>query len=338
MARITHDRLESGLKQGRLGGVFFLHGEEGWLRTEAESLVTQAHLDPSTRDFNFDLLRGPGLDAEAFASVLQTPPMMAEWRVVLVRDAQALAASARLRGIVEELLASPPPGLALILSAELPPKSKAKFWDRLTKDATAVEYPALDAADLPGWLAEWAVSRGFEVEPEAARLLVSAVGTDLGVLLQELTKLSDGVGEGGTVDRGAVERGVGAIRRQDRWAWFDMVGSGDLAAARAALPVLLDAGESGVGLVIGLGAQFLRLALGASGGERALSAELPRHQQWLARRLLGQARRWSPETLDGVLDDLLRADRLLKSASLDDRQVMDELLLRMQARRQEVAA
>ncbi|HUH12976.1 MAG TPA: DNA polymerase III subunit delta, partial [Longimicrobiales bacterium] len=260
------------------------------------------------------------------------------WRVVVVRDAQALAISPRLRATVEDVLEKPPPGLALILSAELPPKTKAKFWDRLIKEATAVEYPALDAADLPGWLAEWAVTNGFRVEPEAARLLVAAVGTDLGVLLQEMTKLGEGAGAGGTVDRAAVEAGVGAIRRQDRWAWFDLVGSGDLATARAALPVLLDAGESGVGLVIGLGAQLLRLAVAAAGGERALAGALPRHQQWLARRLMSQARRWTPEALDGALDDLLRADRLLKSASLDDRQVMDELLLRMEGRRRGLAA
>jgi hypothetical protein len=33
-----------------------------------------------------------------------------------------------------------------------------------------------------------------------------------------------------------------------------------------------------------------------------------------------------------AVDDLLRADRLLKSASLDDRQVLEELLLRLELR------
>src|SRR5690606_18818113 len=113
-----------------------------------------------------------------------------------------------------------------------------------------------------------------------------------------------------------------------------LVGEAKFERARAAIPVLFDTGESGVGLVIGLGTQFLRLALVAAGGKQALEAELPHHQRWLAGRLAGQARRWSRDALDAALDDLLRADRLLKSASLGDEQVIEELLLRLQSRRE----
>lgn len=333
MPRTSFDALQRALQEGRRGGVFFLHGEESYLREEAERCLVEAHLDPATRDFNLDLLRGSDLDAEAFASVVHTPPMMAEWRVVVMREAQALSGSAKLRSTVEELLARPPAGLALILSAELPARSKAKFWDRLSRDATSVAFPALDASDVPGWLMEWAADRDIRLGPDAASLLVSAVGTDLGVLLQEVRKLRDFVGDDRSIDAAAVSDAVGALRSQDRWAWFDQVGSGDIARARSTLPVLLSGSETGVGLVIGLGSQFLRLALAARGGERVLSEALPHHQKWLARRLVSQARHWTAEALDGVLDDLLRADRLLKSTSLDDLQILDELLLRLEGRR-----
>jgi DNA polymerase III delta subunit len=51
----------------------------------------------------------------------------------------------------------------------------------------------------------------------------------------------------------------------------------------------------------------------------------------MARRIAPQARRWTASQLDGALAELLRADRLLKSASLTDRQVVEELLLRLHA-------
>jgi DNA polymerase III delta subunit len=65
---------------------------------------------------------------------------------------------------------------------------------------------------------------------------------------------------------------------------------------------------------------------------------LPPNQRWLVRRIRDQAKRWSIETLDAALDDLLRADRLLKSSSLDERQVLDELMLRLETRRVQAAA
>jgi DNA polymerase III subunit delta len=333
MPAVSYDRLARTLERGPLGGLFFLHGDEDFLKEEAAARLVAAHLDPATRDFNYDQLRAGEVDAERLASVLATPPMMAEWRVVVIRDAQALAASARTRGVIEALLDRPVGGLAVILLAQLPKGSTAKFWDRLRKEATAIEFAAPESGDLPGWVIERGELEGVEVEPAAARALAAAIGASLGVLAAELTKLRDYVGDRRRVTVADVAALVGEVPRQNRWDWFDMVGEARLGEARQALPVLLDAGESGVGLILGLGTHFLRLAILSAGGEKALAAALPGNlQRWLPARLGRQARRWTPAALEAALDDLLRADRLLKSASLTDLQVMDELLLRLAAR------
>lgn len=333
MAATSPDGLTRALSRGTRGGVFFLHGDEEYLKEEAAQAIVAAHLDASTRDFNLDQLRGSGLDPETFASVCHTPPMMAEWRVVVVREAQAIATAARLRTTVEELLARPIPGLVLILIAQLPDRSKAKFYQQLAHAATSVEFAALPVADLPGWLIGWAEQRGVELEAAAARALAAATGSELGILIQELNKLIEYVGERRRIETSDIAAVVGAIPRQNRWDWIDAVAERRFADAREGLGILLDGAESGVGLVIGLGSHFLRLALAATGGEKALANELPPHQRWLAGRIARQARRWTGTDLERALDDLLRADRLLKSTSLNERQIMEELLLRFEARR-----
>ena len=324
--------LERELAAGRRGGVFFLFGEDEYGKEEAVAALVAAHLDPATRDFNFDQLRGSEIGEETLASAIATPPLMAEWRVVLVREAQALASSARMRGIIEGVLARPVAGLALILVATIPDQSKAQFYQRLRKDAVAVEFPALAPADVPGVLMERAARLGFALDADAARELAEAIGPDLGVLMAELGKLRDYAAGRTRVGVEDVRAVTGRIERQNRWAWFDLVGGRRFAEARAALPALFDAGETGVGLLLGLGTQFLRLALAAAGGESALQAELPPNQRWLASRLVRQARSWTLPALDAALEDLLRADRLLKSAPLSDRHVIEELLLRLEAR------
>jgi DNA polymerase III delta subunit len=59
----------------------------------------------------------------------------------------------------------------------------------------------------------------------------------------------------------------------------------------------------------------------------------------MARRIVPVARKWTLPEVDQALAELLRTDRLLKSASLSDRQALEELLLRMWAigRRQAAA-
>jgi DNA polymerase-3 subunit delta len=331
MALTSPDKLRRALDAGRRGGVFFLFGEEEFLKDEAVTAITTAHLDPATRDFNYDQLRGADVEPETLASIANTPPMMAEWRVLVVREVQALAANARGRATVESLLERPIPGLALILVATLPEKTKAAFYERLKKETVAVEFPVLGSSDLPGWLMERVQERGMEIDTASARAL-AATGADLGVLVQEIAKLADYVGARKRITIEDVTAIVGSVPRQNRWDWFDMVGDARFRDARAALPVLFDAGESGVGLVIGLGTHFLRLGIAAAGGERALGEALPPHQRWLAGRIAKQGKRWNAAAVEDAIDDLLRADRLLKSASLTDRQVLEELLLRLEQR------
>jgi DNA polymerase III subunit delta len=331
MPRTSPEKLTRALESGRRGGIFFLFGEEEYLKEEAAAAITAAHLDAATRDFNHDQLRGGDVEPETLASIANTPPMMAQWRVIVVRDAQALAANARSRAVVEALLDRPPPELALVLVAALPDRTKAQFYERLKREAVSAEFLQLSGSDLPGWLIDRARSRGLELDAGAARAL-AATGSDLGVLVQELAKLADYVGARTRVRKADIEAIVGSVPQQNRWDWFDLVGDAKFGEARAAIHVLLDAGESGVGLVIGLGTQFLRLGIAADGGEKALSAALPPHQRWLAGRISRQARRWRPDAVEEVVDDLLRADRLLKSSSLNERQILEELLLRMEQR------
>lgn len=327
MPDLSPGKLLSSLRGDPPGGVFFLHGDESYLRDEAADAVVAAHLDPATRDFNLDARRGSDVSPEELASLIATPPMMAEWRVVVVRDAQGLSPKAR--DAVLEAAQAPPPGLALVLSASIS-GSKAKFWTQLRRAATSAEFAPLDPLDAPGWLIEHAAEvHGLEVEPEAARAIVASMGVELGAISSELRKLVDYVGERRRVGVSDVEAVVGSLPRQDRWAWFDMVAERRFAEALATLPLMLEQGESGVGLVIGITGQMLRVGLVCAGGKGALERELKPYQRWMARRVVPQAKRWTLAEVDRALAELLRTDRLLKSASLNDRQMMEELLLRL---------
>jgi len=327
MPLLTYPALTRLLEGTPPGGAFYVAGDEEHMREQAVARIVAAHLEEATRDFNFDQLRGADVVPEALASLLATPPMMAEWRVVVVREAQAL--SARARDVIAAVAAAPPPGLVLIVSA---PGTKAKFYDELKKHARSVEFKPLDAMDAPGWLIEAAqTEHGVEMEVDAARALVAGLGTQLGILSSELAKLAAYVRGRETITLADVRAVCGAVPRYDRWAWFDLIGERRIAEALQQLPVLLESGESGVALVMGMTTQLLRVALVCAGGQGALEQVLPANQRWLGRRIAPQARRWTLSEADAALGELLRTERLLKSASLTERQAVEELLLRLAA-------
>ena len=236
-----------------VGGAFYLHGDDLFSKEEAVRALIAVHLAEATRDFNLDLLRGNEVDPEAMASVLATPPMMAEWRVVVIREVEGLAGSKHAREALLAVVAKPPPGLALILSCTVPQGSKAKFYRSLAKVAQSVEFKEFSEADVPGWLMERAKeAHSVDFDADAAQALAAAIGTNLGVLSQELKKLAEFVGDRARVSAADVEAAGTRLPSQDRWRWFDLVGERRFAEAVATLGVLMGQGESGVGLVIGL--------------------------------------------------------------------------------------
>lgn len=317
-----------GLKTRETGGVFFLHGADEF-RKEAEArALVEWFVDPATRDFNLDTLRGSEVGVEQLASVLATPPMLAALRVVVLRDVEALAGSSRARETLLEVVNAPPPGLALILLCTVPKGSKAKFYTELTRKTRAVEFREVGPNDIPGWLMTWARSRhGLEMTEEAARALSAGVGTNLGVLAQEVEKLSSVVGEGEPIGLEAVKAAGTQVPTEDRWLWMDRVGRREFEDALKGLEVLFRQGESGVSLTMGLATHLIRLALGKAGGAKALEAVLPYKLKWLGSRLAKEAQQWPQEALDDAILGLRRVDRLLKSSSLRDEQILEEWLL-----------
>lgn len=310
------------------GGVFYLHGNDDYRKSVAARGIVDRYCDPATRDFNLDRLHGPDVTVEHLASVIATPPMMAEWRVVHVSEAEALAGSPKARQVVLDAAKKPPQGLVLILQATIPARSKARFYRDLARVATAAEFKPVPADGVPAWIVSWAREElGAEVEVEAAQMLAGAVGTDLGVLTQETRKLSQMVGEGAPVNADAVRQGGLQIPRQDLWAWFDLVGNRRISEALEGLVILLEQGESAVRLVIGLSVHLLRLGVAMEGGARALDAALPPYQRFLTRRFVAQARRWKRDELADAVTALRRLDQLLKASAIDDQVLVEEWLL-----------
>ena len=316
-----------GLKGAR-GGAFYLHGEDQFRKEQALRALVDAHVEPTTRDFNLDLLRGTEVDPETLASVMATPPMMGEWRVVVLREVEGLASAKRARDELLRVAASPPPGLTLIMSCTVPKGSKARFYSDLARRTQSVEFKAITDADVPGWLMERASeTHGVEIDVGAARALGAAIGSDLGILARELEKLSEFVGQRKRIALEDVEKAGTRLPSQDRWSWFDLVGERRFEQARLALETLLGQGESGVGLVIGLATHLLRLGLAVEKGSTGLESALPVHQKWLARRLENQARRWSRAEIDRALEGLRDVDRLLKASPHTDEHFLETWLL-----------
>src|SRR5437899_4082637 len=342
MGALTFDALLRSLKQGASDPVYYLHGDEDVLKDEAVRALIDRAVDPAARDFNVDQRSAPELDAEAFHALVNTPPMLAATRAVVVRGLEQLKKTAKLRQELLRYLESPNPTTVLVLvqAAGAPPDAE------LVRRTTAVAVEPLPPARVERWMAHRARQLSLTLAPEAGALLLDAVGSDPAALARELEKLA--ALAGGAV-RPATREDVAAlvgVRRGETLQ--DLVDAAlerrAAAAAQLVEPVLEQAGMSGVRMVNALGTALVGTALARAEADRGtprgrLESVLMGHLRasrpyglgsWeqTAARWARWAGLWTTAELENALRLILDADRALKTTTLSDEAgIVEQLVL-----------
>src|SRR3954447_14710881 len=146
MPAVDSKALRAAVKDGSYSPAYYFYGDDDYLKDEELKRVLDAAVDPATRDFNFEQLRGADLDAETLGSLVATPPMMADRRVVVIRDVPSLKKDAR--AMLDSYLKNPAPDVLLILVAP----AGAKEDKGLAGKTTAVEFAPLSGSRIPKWI------------------------------------------------------------------------------------------------------------------------------------------------------------------------------------------
>ena len=338
MASVGEKALHAALKKRVFDPVYFFHGEDDYLKDARVRELVDTAVDPATRDFNLELRRGGELDAETVDALLGTPPMLAERRVVVIRDMDKLKKDAR--ALLLRYLERPAADTVLILVAPAGAKADRPLADR----STAVEFAPLTGDRIPRWVAYHAETvLGHPITPGAAALLVEAVGADLAQLAVELEKLASYAAD--TIDERAVADVVGVRRGDSLGALLDAVGAKEATAALGLIAgVLQQPKMSAVWIVMHITTQTLAMAYGAAARAngtpaRALFNEymaLLKESGAFPGRPWGEAvtawarntDRWTVSELDSALTALLSADAALKETRLSsDEQLLTSLVL-----------
>jgi DNA polymerase-3 subunit delta len=342
MASLTLDALLRNLKKGAqaFDPVYLLYGDEDVLKDEAIRALVDASVG-SSRDFNLDTRFAADLTPEAFHALVNTPPMLADRRAVVIRGLEQLGKrKTKLRDELVHYVGSPNPTTLLVLVVAAGEEADPE----ITRASTAIELGPLAADRVPRWVQHRAATLGVTVEAAAADLLLKAVGSDLTTVSRELEKLAS-LGKDHAITADDVTAMVG-VRRDE--TIFDLIEAAlDRRVPRAAQlvePVLEQAGMSGVKIISLLGTHLVGTALARAERDRGVapsrvSDALCRQMQSVrpygirsykeeAARWTAWSAQWTARELGNALRAALAADNALKTATVsDDRGIVTQLVL-----------
>lgn len=350
-ATLSFNSAYRALKKHGPAPVYYLSGVEDVLKDEIIELVLDAAVEEASRDFNLDVRNAGDLTGESFNALVETPPMLAEKRVVIVKGIEQWRKNAKVWEVVERYLKIPSPTTVLVLTHG----ADQKINKEIAKQATHVLLESLDPERQRRWIAVRAERAGFAFTEDAVEHLLSTIGPDLSSLATEIVKLAAISSEGESLDADKVAELVGVRRGETLHDWVHAVLRHDTVRATAMLDTVLSAsGVTGVRLVnvLGTGLIGVRLAReladeGASAArvESSIKGILKRTRlTWTLRDWNNPARlwarvaeSWTTAEIDVALRTAYECDKALKSTTVSDEHgTLMEMLLRMS--RIEVAA
>ena len=345
MAPIAMRAFKLALEKRTFDRAYLFHGDNDYLKElKVRQLIDRA-TDEGTRDFNLDVRRGGDLDPRDLAQTLGSSPMMAERRVLVVRDAAAIKKDGR--AVLIAYLKNPVPDIVLLLIAA----SGTKLDDRLLEATSALEFKQLREDDLLTWTTEHATILGARLTPEAVRLLCAATGNDLSLLAGELEKLRNYTG-GDEITEAAVADVVGVQHGETTADLLDAVAERDGVRAEALVErVLTQAKTSAVSVLMAMITQILAIGWALAAREGGLaqhqlerefygllkenpSAVVGRPWSEGAKTWVRALPRWNAAAIDDALGRLMSAEATLKDTRISSEEhVLRTLVLAIGVRR-----
>ncbi|MEZ0391181.1 MAG: DNA polymerase III subunit delta [Pseudobdellovibrionaceae bacterium] len=324
-----YNHVEKSLESQVFPPLYFFFGEEPYLIQQAVNYLKVCALHGGAADFNFNSYYASDVEISQVRDEVETLPMMAPRRVVLLREVHDLTDKEWIE--LEPILETPVDSTVFILVGGKIDKRK-KFYKHLYEQAIHVEFKKPFENQIPGWIRHICKGHELSISDEAIQLLHRLVGNQLTEIESEVVKLRDFLGERTHVELEDVAQCVSKKREENVFDLTERIAEGDRVQSLVQLVQLLDQGQNEIG-IISLVARHMRILLlikqgqeqNLAGQRLATFAQVP---TYYLDDYVKQAKRWSVKKLEHCLLILAETDRALKSSPLSSHIWLENMILK----------
>lgn len=203
----TYNDLLHDIQAGKFAPIYYLMGDEDYYIDRLSDAIVNAALKPEERDFNLDIVYGLETDARQIIELAHAYPMMAERRVVLIREAQALRS---LDGLDAYLAHLTPTTILVFCHKHGKLDGRLAVAKSIQQAGVLFESKRLYENQLAPFVFHYLAERGADIDQRALQMLVGHIGADLTRLIAQMDKLLVALPDGNrVVDATLVEQQTG---------------------------------------------------------------------------------------------------------------------------------
>ncbi len=320
-------RVLDAVKKGEISSLYYFYGEEDFQRDQLLNTLVETLIEPAARAFNLDIYRAEDIEIPQIISQALTFPMMAQRRLIVLKNADRLPDPAELLPLIE----SPPETTTIIITATKPDGRK-KLFAELRKRAITIEFRPPYDNEISAWIQTHVKTRGRQIAPDAAHLLHMSIGSNLRELDGEIEKLFITT-RSNPISRENVAQVIDNTRGVTVFELADALGHRQLNKAQILIGRLREQGEHPAGTIALLVRHFgiLRRARWATDQRLPRNAMASRLKvpAFFLNNYLDQARLFDERALWNAHDALLDADNRLKSSGGTPHEILAHLAYRI---------
>ncbi len=191
---MSFEEIMASLKKREFKPIYFFDGEETYYMDVMTEYIAENVLAVEERDFNQTILYAKDLDPSELSIHVKQFPMLAERRVVIVKEAQTW--SRKLDALLP-LVDHPVPTTVLVINyRDKKLNGTTALAKRLKKAGVYHNGTRLYDNKIIPWLTQRSKERNMDLDSRAAVMLAESIGSDLTNLNKALDRL-DLVNEGG---------------------------------------------------------------------------------------------------------------------------------------------
>ncbi|MCF6183763.1 MAG: DNA polymerase III subunit delta [Bacteroidales bacterium] len=186
--------------------IYFLFGEESYFIDKITDYIADNVLNDAEKAFNQTILYGKDSKIEDIINNAKRFPMMANYQVLIVKEAQNLRGIEKLAYYVEQPLKS----TILVINYKYKKLDKrTKLYKILNKNAVLFESKKLYENQIPAWINTYLKEKKYSATPISTQLLTDFLGNNLSKITNELDKLMISLPEKTIINPEHIEKNIG---------------------------------------------------------------------------------------------------------------------------------
>ena len=186
-AIMTYDSVMRDLEARHFLPLYYLMGDESYYIDKISNWIAENVLQPEERDFNQTVLFGSDVTASQIVDAAKRYPMMSEYQVLIVKEAQNIKNTEPL----EKYFKAPMPSTILVMCHKngFVDGRKKEYVKSIQQAGVLFESRKLRERDLPAFIEGYLQAKNVTIDPKSTQLIADSIGADLSRLVGELDKV-----------------------------------------------------------------------------------------------------------------------------------------------------